>query len=68
MERDTFALLVASWAPIIFYAAINMDVMLIHVRNTSQDQSVCARIPIALSLGMEYGLVADTALAYDEDF
>ena len=68
VSYDTFALLLLSWAPIVFYAAICMDILLIHARNAAQDQSVCCRMPIALTLGMEYTIVADSALSYDMDF
>lgn len=64
----TFDVLLITWAPILFYAGLCMDVFLIHVRNTNQDQSVCCRLPITLTMGMEYSMVADGSLAYDVDF
>jgi len=68
LGSSTFGFLLLSWGPIVFYVGIILDVMLIHVRNTDQDQSVCARVPIPLTMGMEYMMVADTSLAYDADF
>ncbi len=63
-----FAALITAWAPLLFYAGLCMDIFLIHVRNDHEDQSVCTRLPIPLTMGSEYSSVTDNTLSYDADF
>ena len=59
-----------SWAPLIFYAALCMDIFLLHIRNVHEDQSVCCRVPIPLTLGSSYEVVVadDNSLNYDTNW
>lgn len=68
MSYAVFAALVTAWAPLLFYTGLCMDIFLIHVRNNHEDQSVCARLPIPLTLNSSYTTVIDNTMAYDADF
>ena len=69
MSYAVFAALITAWAPLLFYTGLCMDIFLIHIRNEHEDQSVCARLPIPLTLNSSYNTVMqDNSLVYDADF
>ncbi len=69
LSYAVFAALITAWAPLLFYAGLCLDIFLIHVRNNHEDQSVCARLPIPLTLNSAYTTVMDnTVMDYDPDF
>lgn len=72
LVKEEFDLLLVSWPAFAFYGALMLDTVLVHARNVHEEQSVCVRIPLPLSLGMEYNLVntltADSGLEYDVEF
>jgi hypothetical protein len=68
MSYAVFAALITAWAPLLFYAGLCMDIFLIHIRNEHEDQSVCARLPIPLTLNSAYTTVMDNTMSYDADF
>jgi hypothetical protein len=49
-----------------------VDTVLVHARNVHEEQSVCVRVALPLSLGMDYNLVntmhTDNGMEYDVAF
>lgn len=67
----SFAAFLISWPAMLFFAGLMMDTMLIHARNSSEDQSVCLRVAVPIALNMRYAAVEQIDAdpnAYDVDF